>query len=455
MFVEQGDWKSGPGFEQIHHIVLSAEAILRRTLTERKNSYFEVSELVDFIESLRAVEILPEQFDKPAIEATVRVLVNRLLVIGSEPYEVDRFGLYHLESLRSEYWRWHSAQKYVQSFGLSLLSDSSDPAKEEMRNALAGPWALVQDQDGRLLFNSPKHSASTLASRSMVNLERAGIRLLILGYASDADRKLTLAGLTNDELLQLETELHPLLEALGLVKEGESIAGRLFIEANLFMPRANGDDYLGFEEGIEYIAYVLSGLNASGVIFDDLEKECPTLIEDEETKIAIDCFRSRVSISREKYLKHMPGLLQYLSTGTPELWSNIEINLEKALRDPDLTKPISRGEILKMWVLLQYVETFFAKFDENGNTTVDLQESLVSYQVFQSTLASLLTGALSDDAGIKAFFTFTMRYGETPFNAKWGGELKFLNWKWSEEKWNYEANRLRVLKILAALNELI
>lgn len=452
-FIEPNDWKQGPGFEQMHLLVLRMETLIRQALEMRPSKAYSPREFVSLAESLSRLKVLPEEVTPDVIESVFEVLVQRFLKDGAS----DRleFNLNHLSQLRSEYWRWHSAQVYLQERDADIQGELNlNPAIEEMRRVLEGPWALRRDEQGRLVFDFSQHS--DLASMSILNLQRAAIRLLIRGYAEDPQRRETLAGLSKEELQLAAEELYLLGEAFGLFSNNDtSIASRIFLEGNLFMPRANGDQILSFEEGVEYFSFVLSGLSVSGLIFDELKAVCPSRENDGGTKISIDCFRTKVSEQRHRYLENMPHLIRYLDSGTSDLWTSLELNLERALRGPDLSQPISRSEILEMWVLLQYVETFFGRFDANGSTTVNVEEALASFPVFEPILTELLGGFFAGEGEILAFFTFMMRYGETPFNAKWGGELKFLHWKWHRHQWSFEANRLRILSILAELNELI
>ncbi|MCB0412403.1 MAG: hypothetical protein KDD22_07750, partial [Bdellovibrionales bacterium] len=134
-------------------------------------------------------------------------------------------------------------------------------------------------------------------------------------------------------------------------------------------------------------------------------------------------------------------------------WPAVENLLEQAIRKGEEGLPVPRGDVLEMWVLLQYLETFFARFDEDQSKTINVQEALKAFPIFQPVLGDLVP---LDSEDIRPFFTFLFRYGETPFyGPPYGNGLKFNYWRWHEDQWSFEADRVRVLEILAALNGLI
>jgi hypothetical protein len=133
-----------------------------------------------------------------------------------------------------------------------------------------------------------------------------------------------------------------------------------------------------------------------------------------------------------------------------DFWKNLQPLLERAARPKQSTGDLSSGDVVKMWILMQYIEIFFSKYDANRNGLIETDESLIAFKTYDPTVASLLQGFDLGDGERKAFFTYLFNFGSTPFD-DFAGALKFLHWTWEESQWSYEADRLRLAQILAKL----
>ena len=141
----------------------------------------------------------------------------------------------------------------------------------------------------------------------------------------------------------------------------------------------------------------------------------------------------------------------------PDLdWQSLEKNLEATVRKNGFQPtPITGGEIVQLFILSQYLETFMLRFDANNNQTLNLDESYVAYGVYKNILKELLSGFVSTDDDVLNIYTFMFNYGETPLSGM-GGMLKYVNWRVKRElgQWEYEADRIRLSQILSSLSAL-
>jgi hypothetical protein len=54
---------------------------------------------------------------------------------------------------------------------------------------------------------------------------------------------------------------------------------------------------------------------------------------------------------------------------------------------------------------------------------------------------------------VQPFYTFMMKFGDTPFTM-WGGPIAFNYWKWHKNEWAFEADRTTLMSILNQLSKL-
>lgn len=447
------------GFRDIHSVLVEA-------LKFQKNENFSYADLDILIETFYNLFGLPMGLEVEDAQELLRVVVERFLSpYGSrEESTVHGIGLIQLQTLKDEFNHWMDSQRYVVE-----IIESNDfnrtpttPGAQELRKvALEAPWNLTLDHRGVLQFDwSEGERTYDLYSLTTLNWQRMAIRLLVNNYAGDLNRRENLIGLTEEELKVAQAELSPLLVAIGLISEGDTtLYTRVVREANLFMPRSDSNNVVSYYEGVEYLAFILSGLAMEEEIFSDLMREGCQTSEDAEggTLVDVICFRDVAEKFKSKHLSHLPRMQTYFDAPVEGLWREFEKYQEKAVRtDGFSNSPISRGDIMEMWILLQYIETFYSRFDNEGPLgTINLNDSLSAYDVYRPYLKDLLSDYPLSKADRLALFTYMMKYGTIPyFEDGWGGLVRFVNWKLTKHKWKFEADRLKIVKILASLSSL-
>jgi hypothetical protein len=288
---------------------------------------------------------------------------------------------------------------------------------------------------------------------SRMNWLRAAFRLVLRAYIKDSDRRNDLVGLNKTEFAAAYQDLRPFLVALGLIEENNTTFGdRVMREANLFTSRGNGDDILNFVEMIEYVHYILSGIDAGKALVTGMKNDCPVVND----TVQAPCFR----VAFRKYFSdrfaHLPLMVAYTTTLSDKGWANLLKALEKANRDEGASNdPIKVGDIYEMGVLLEYIETVMLRFDADLNGRLDLQEGLSALPLFQATLAEFMDVNPKKKAkDIRAVFTYMLHYGKIPDKKDPVSIVKFLLWKWNEKSWKVDADRGVLLQILASLSSL-
>lgn len=331
-------------------------------------------------------------------------------------------------------------------------------AIDQMNCIAATPWPLNLDSMGRLeFFKGGKYTSDTL---STLNWERQVMDVLIKGYADVFDRDKKPAGLSENRLRDLFFDLKPALVKLGLVDaDNFNFYKRVFLEGNLFLARGDGDiSHFNLYESVEYLHYALAGIRAGGRLLDHLETSCDVnKVGEKVVSVPVECFRWHFKEQFEKNFSHMPQLIQFVSGLPDSEWEVLEKNLESTIRaEGAADSPILTSDILEIFILLQYIETFIFRFDVSGSQSVELEEVGPALKVFVPTLSRLLQfDPVLQAWDLEATFTYLLRYGLSPLRDDDPvAGLEYIYWKWHPETWEFRADRQRLAQILAALAKL-
>lgn len=422
-------------------------------------TYDLLFEFIDVVENLFEI---PFDFSAQQIKEILQMLVEKILTPAEQNGKlVEGITYVHLDEARKEFFYWIRSQLYawdIVQAGGQLPREPQLPAEKELyRIAFGGPWKLVRSDRGAMQIDWRETIQYDLNSLNHLNWQRTVARILIRRFAEDSERREKLSYLTKDEFVKVQQAIEPLGVALGLFEPGDtSMALRILREASLFMPRSDGDESLTYEEGVEYLAYVMSALTMQGIIFEELTDVCPMIEEDGETKVDATCFRSESAARMSSFLHHLPNMRVFFEVpDSAELWGKFEKYQEEIVRSDGYAEtPIKKGEVLEMWMLLQYIETFFGRFDSrNPKTTINLEDSLDAYVVYEPYLRELLKQFPFGKKDRRALFTYLFKYGKVHIlDDVIGGAVRFVWWRLNEKSWEYEASRMRVIQILASLS---
>lgn len=455
--VKPNDWSQGEGLRQLDRVVGLGMDVIDSALARKPKAVIPMAELKSLIASLDQAKVLPLKIRASSVEASLPALLHRLLrspedrLSGVKPEGLDQKTMAYL---RLQWAGWKTAQDFANLMAIGKNPDPGDDSiKLEMKRVLAGPWPLVKDPKGRLVFKNVADMAWDQKSLTQMNWSRALLRLFVLGYAEERERADQLRGLNIDELDLLATDVRPIGVDMGIFKEGDdSLAERIHLEADLFMPRANGNELVDFEEGIEYLTFVLSGIDAGGELLAFLPKDCRNAEAGDE-RLVTSCFREHFGKERHQFLAHLPNFNAYVDTLAPEQWGHIQEYLETATRGDEgySDKPIKTSDVREIFILLQYIETFFTRFNRDAQVlTINVEEALGAFPVFDLPLMNLLGFAERSDR--EALFTYMMKNGRPPPQDIDG--LKLLQeWKDKKAEWSFEADRVRVVRILSELSK--
>ncbi len=433
---------------EIRALMLDFSQILRQGITHRQGHALPLTDIRAVVSEAATLNLLPKDVDEDMANTLVSRLVDFILNPQNQ-FKESGISKQKLEYLESQVDDWANIQKAL----VLNIQLPQDPIWNEMVAVINGPWPLRLDTNGRVILDGDKKSTTNLDSNSRLNWARALFHLVFNAYVKDKDRREVTREMDKSEIHQAYLDLKPLLVVFGLVdKNDTTFDKRLFRDANLFMPRSDGDKHLSFNELVEYVHFIFSGINAGHLIIDNMQKPC--LVSD--SHVDVNCFRVDFKQKADTMLSHMPLQLSFVKTMSSGRWQKFIKNLEVVNRDEGaVSSPISRTAVYESYVLLQYIEVLMLRFDENRDGKLDLNESLKLLKLFLGTISSALNlDQENDRAEIESLFTYLLNYGTFPSLDDPISKLRYENWKLKQGSWVIGVDRADVLQIIAVLSKL-
>lgn len=407
---------------------------------------------------VRAVEARPEN-ELPLLEW--RDLFNEIVATGELPEEFTSEGLFNI-------WKWLLVRPLGQSDGGGLGLAQVEVLRVRVDQWLQ-LWTLSSTSKVPPLENLPTKFAQTIKASPPLSWDELGrmiitpdnapqfwtdsaLRHMVWPFVIIDWLKTAYAGensevLTSDQFQLAVEEVLPLLQGFGWMEDSEtSIFKRLMREADLFTLSSNGNELLDVSEAVRYLTFVVSAYRAADVWLEKVEAlPC--------AGVQADCVRAAAHDLSLGILDSMPRLKQNMAGLPLENFISYMKQDEEILFGAPKETEITVGDLLQIWDLFQYVETFIQRYDRDLSDTINLGEADTSFEVYGPTLTVLLSPVGMPEEEIEPFYTFMMKFGDTPFTM-WGGSIAFNYWKWHQDQWSFEAERATLMSILNQLSKL-
>lgn len=327
---------------------------------------------------------------------------------------------------------------------LENVGDTVRPGKSD-RGRFAAVLAAADPQQwdakGRLEVVMSGPSAWTAESRKRMAWPHVILTWVKEAYVGQSPDQI------NEEQLNLAVaEILPRLQAFGWLKSTKlTIGSRLMREANLFTLSGNGTTQLEIHEAVRYLAFVASAYRSADLWLEKADQACGNR--------KADCVRRLVHQPKTDILNPLPRLKALVHSRDPAFFDRYMKHAEETVLGKTQKGEFGTGDLLQVWMLFQYVETFLRRFDLDRNETIELPESLQAFEIYGATLGRLLPGGQMPPDEVLAFFTFMMNYGDTPFGM-FGGQVLFNHWRWHRDQWVFSADRAVLMAILNQLSKL-
>lgn len=428
-------------FPMLHGVFTQATEVLQRSLAVRHGEPLTNQEIGLVIDEFAALGHLPFQLSVEDTKSKYEWFVDFILnPRGRNP--VSGITASKIRYFSGEIEQWANIQRLL----VNGHADQS-PSWLEMKEILNGPWGMSLDSDGRIVL-SRDAKATNLPASTRLNWMRGALNLLFAAYGS-ADGELPQKVLNKDEYHRALFDLQPLFIAFKLISSDETgYADAFFRDANLFMPRSDGNYELSFIELIEYLHFTLGGIDAGRVFIADLPGECQV----SESVFRENCFEMNW-LKSSHYLAHMPSYYAYFLSRSSVQWQDEMRSIVATVRDAN-SSGMTNSDIYEAFILLQYIEVLMLRFDADASGDFDIAEGLNALPHFETIIKDKLKDIVESEDAFKDIFTYMLRYGEVPIS---NGDplmpIRMQNWIWQRERWQLSANRETLLKILANLKK--
>lgn len=450
----------GESLSSFETVIQSSLSCLATILESRGKGVavgISVLELNQLAEGLGSAGLLGDLFTVESLKAVIPVAIQRLLTPPEKRLtgESERaLGLVALQTFSVEFLAFIDVQKKLNEiwnprelFTHGQLQDifkGSTGSLAEMATLLESPLSYAFDSDGRIFFDVQTAIPYSQDSLMRMNVARTLVRLAIRSYAGDVKRVETLAGLTKKEFQQdFFTDLRPFLIGAGLIDPANTVFARnRFIEANLFTPLGNGDEFLDFHEGSGITLMIWSGMNLNSQFIDAIKQKC-TVGTSSPALYGADCA-----------MEQMRQMIPVIATSVPSMAMTInrlpEADAQKMLMDllkaagwlenPERLAKMS--DIGLVPHVLQYIESVFRRWDLNKDGIIDKDEAMLAETTFRPILSSV--SGQTDPGVLRAAFAYILTYQKNPLSDPFG----FFDFMGDETQWKIHMDRPVVGKVL-------
>ena len=313
---------------------------------------------------------------------------------------------------------------------------------------------IWHDKNRLLISRKPKNQLQDRFSLIRMNWARSIVQLIMRGYVHEVDRQRSRIGVTQEELQEFYEDIFTLgvqLNALDLrvPKAGE----RIFLEANMFSPRGDGNQWADEFELVAVLSYINSiGGVANTLIYEDVKARCPHMGVGifGQPAVSLKCFREVVRTQFTHYFKGMPELIEFLNRSEKVVWIEYMNLLEKSSLEHMDDGVVSLADIQAFVLIAQYSESLFARLDPDFSGVADQDEIAIGFPVLREFLASLLP--IKSEAAVKTLYGYIIAKQEPP-TEDLKGFSKILFYLLRDVENESEIDRVDMMRIFASIAE--
>ncbi|MFN8847247.1 MAG: hypothetical protein ACK5V3_06110 [Bdellovibrionales bacterium] len=476
-------------------------------LKSSPNARLSDEEIVRVLLAVQKTSLLPEKLSENTFRSVTKAVLQhflfdperRLKGEKNQHFSTDQLGL-----LRAEFRNWMLTQvklnelfsndselEFLPNELLKKLKDQIVQLNEdqsvlklglqEVFNLLDASVSQTHDAEDQLQISNKVDWKYKLNSVFNANLNRFLSRLIIRSFSSEK----TLTKIETCDAEKMFQLLIGLFRELNIFDPAEGFIGSRFLEANMFMLRANGDKYVDFFELGELAGVLLSGLKVNSKLESSVRKVCP-VYKDKDGKefIVFRCLSEHHYVAVRKYMAHMPefkNFVERLAAKDPPVKSDnefigvasrpgfVEWNaIFKAVMKATGWKSNSGyGSINQESVYLSgivyypfvinYLEYVFARFDATKNAALQVFEAQRAFPVFRGLLKDLAQKEIDSgtikESDLWAVFTYVLKYKEQPSADGLGNIARWLWWRSQPSRWDLWVTRAEMSVILGYISE--
>ena len=348
------------------------------------------------------------------------------------------------------------------------ITPSTLKAAQKIRAIVATERPLFMADDSEISFIAPsgnrRHSFHNLETMNWIHL---AVDLLVPAYAEDPVRAATNRGVTEEELYTFFKDIEQIglaVKFLDPKRDNRQMIATRFQEGNLFTFASDGDDFLSPQEGAQLFAFILSAEHLAIRMHEEITDKCTAGTKPEKdpfgyANVPIKCYREQLYGRAAHFFDRMPEMVDYFNSLNDDDRKDFEKAFEVAARLPKSSELyMNSNDAVGFAGVVQYIEALLARYDTIGaRGSLNYAESQDAFPNFRGAIKKVVRAKkLEDkvpDRDLEAVFTFILSRGYTP-ETLWE-EAGYLAWKEKRKlgfHWNFEADRMVLMKIFADLS---
>lgn len=345
-------------------------------------------------------------------------------------------------------------QNQIQNSVRTLLTQTTNPTDlsllNEMNVVYASQAPLTVKNNFMKIFDSQAFNYN-YHDLQLSNLSRLATRLLTQSYASSMTTVRNLALLKSEMSLSemqkgFDQFKSVLIELNFLSLKATHFMASRFKEANLFVARSNGDQWMNFSETHDLVFHLISGVFRANKMRDFIAKDClPGLTTPLKADTAVDeaCVLNTFYHYNEGF-EFIPEFLKLKTSLDANTNKQFYLNLLVAGGYVDeAPHKVLIEDADRLMHISQYVEMIFALYDTNRDGQLVKEEALRMFPVFKEltrqVVANTSGGSLVSEDELPGAFIYVLKYGSPPSGLI--EKFRFLSFVGNESKWIINTNR--------------
>lgn len=445
------------------------------------------TELMTLLRDLQKAGLISNEINLAGFDDVVQVALNRILVpvvdrlmgrgtntlnvktvdlIQKELSAYLRVQAFILQNIRTDQVLTGSTIRDRIAKHLSRNSGMDEVSKDafkDLSDILRSPVPLVMDGKSRWIITARARPGYNLDSLETHNILRLLSQYMVSSYASERSRIDSGAGVTLNEAERAFKEFRNFGIRQGMLEpDNLKFMSNRFREANIFMPRADGNQLASRMEIHELMFSIMSGIALDKMLQADLRRTCTSASGHYRSKSKMVSYNCLLSVYKRSIPRHMtatPELLRYQKGVPVAVFDQFFYNsLKGAGWVPREDGFVKLEDIGLFPHLLQYVELVYARFDADADMGIRVPEARVAFPAFRSLFrelarAEIESGRITEN-DLLGLFTYILRYGKPP-GGLWEGLTQWLPWRDNPGTWEHYADRSKMAEILGFISDQI
>lgn len=500
-FIVDKDFNKSQTLLDLGVLVDQSLVLVDDSMAPKDDKRFSDQELKRLFMAAVEAGFLPESISEKTVQDAIQAILQHILFDPNRRLtgEINRFfSFQQIQILKSEFKGWLDTQIVLNTIFKDDPNFSLSPAQllkqlevqtagvvnniqleqglKEVYSVLDSNISYTLDAESQLQISNRKEWQYFKKSAFQINLNRTLTRILLRSFSTD--RQLL-------QLSECDTEigfglLVGIFRDLQIFNPSDTFINSRFLEANIFMPRADGNQFLNYFELTELIGVIFSGLNVNSSLEKSIRKIC-SVYQDKAGKefTTFSCLSEHHYVAVRKYMTQLPEFKSFvdrLASKDKNVKNGeeyVEISSRPGFADWNLIfrsafkatgwKPNSGlgsinqesvyiSDMIYYPFVIHYLEYVFARFDSTKNGALQVFEARRAFPIFKPLLKDLAQDQIDSgtikESDLLAVFTYILKYKEQPSGSSITNIVRWLRWKSSPDSWDLWVTRSEMSQIL-------